>query len=151
MIRTTNFFTVVVACGMACGIALGDDDVDLSKLPPAAKGKIDFAKQIKPVLEKSCLKCHGEKRPKSKFRVDSRETIMKGGSSEEAAIVNKKSEKSPLIHFIADLVEEYEMPPLDKRDRYPKLTEEQIALFRAWVDQGVQWPKDVTLELPATN
>ena len=115
------------------------DDPDVSKLPPAAaKQGVTYDKDIKPILEKSCLKCHGEKRPKSKFRVDSRVAIIKGGSSDEAAVIVGKSEESPIIHFVADLVEELEMPPLDKREKYPQLTKEQIGLFRAWIDQGAK-------------
>lgn len=115
------------------------EDVDISKLPPAgSKQGVTYVKDIKPILEKSCVKCHGEKRPKSKYRVDSREAVIKGGSSDEAAVIVGKSEKSPIIHFVADLVEELEMPPLDKREKYPQLTKEQIGLFRAWIDQGAK-------------
>lgn len=114
-------------------------DVDLSKLPPAADKKgLTFEKDIKPLFENSCLKCHGAEKPKSKYRVDSLEATIKGGSSGEAAVVPGKSEKSPLVLYIASLVEEMEMPPLDKRDKYPPLTTEQIALVRAWVDQGAK-------------
>ena len=112
---------------------------DISKLPPAAKkADLTYDKDIKPLLEKSCLKCHGAEKPKSKYRVDSREAMIKGGESEEAAIIPGKSEKSPLIHYVGDLVEDMEMPPTDKRDKYPALTKEQIGLVRAWIDQGAK-------------
>jgi hypothetical protein len=113
--------------------------VDVSKLPKPAEKQVDFSKDIKPLLEASCLKCHGEQRPKSRYRVNDREEIIKGGSSGEAAIIPGNSEKSPFIHYIADLVDEMEMPPLENRDNYPALTKEQVALFRAWIDQGVKW------------
>ena len=114
-------------------------DPDISKLPPpAAKKDLTFAKDIKPLVETSCVKCHGAEKPKSKYRVDSREAIIKGGDSGEAAIVVGKSDKSPLIHYSADLVVDMEMPPTDKRDKYPAWTKEQIALVRAWIDQGAK-------------
>jgi hypothetical protein len=114
-------------------------DPDISKLPaPAAKKDLTYAKDIKPILEKSCLNCHGPEKPKSKYRVDSREAIIKGGDSDEAAIVPGKSEKSPLIHYVADLVVDMEMPPTDKREKYPAWTKDQIALVRAWIDQGAK-------------
>jgi hypothetical protein len=31
-----------------------------------------------------------------------------------------------------------EMPPTDKRDKYPKMTAEQIGILRAWIDQGAK-------------
>src|SRR5688500_5107998 len=80
---------------------------DISKLPPpAAKKDLTYAKDIKPILEKACLNCHGPEKPKSKYRVDSREAIIKGGDSDEAAIIPGKSEKRPLIQYVADLVVE---------------------------------------------
>ncbi|MDA1272970.1 MAG: c-type cytochrome [Verrucomicrobia bacterium] len=114
-------------------------DPDISKLPPAAtKQGVTYEKDIKPLFENSCLKCHGAERPKSKYRVDSREATIKGGSSDDLAVVVGKSEKSPIVLFSADLVEEMEMPPIDKRDKYPALTRDQIALIRAWIDQGAK-------------
>lgn len=114
-------------------------DPDISKLPPAAtKQGVTYEKDIKPLFENSCLKCHGAERPKSKYRVDSREATIKGGSSDDLAVVVGKSEKSPIVLFSADLVEEMEMPPIDKREKYPALTKDQIALIRAWIDQGAK-------------
>jgi len=114
-------------------------DPDISKLPPAAaKQGVTYEKDIKAIFEKSCLKCHGAERPKSKYRLDSLEATIKGGSSDEAAVIPGKSEKSPIVLFVSDAVEEMEMPPIDKREKYPPLTKEQIGLIRAWVDQGAK-------------
>lgn len=119
-------------------------------LPPPAVTRVDFARDIKPLLEKACVHCHGAEKPKAGQRVDSREAIIKGGESKEAAIVPGDSEKSPLVHYIAGLVPEMEMPPLDKRDRYPALTAGEIALVRAWIDQGVNWPEGLALAAPSS-
>ena len=129
---------ITAVAGLALQVATAADP-DISKLPPAAKKEgLTFDKDIKPMLENSCLKCHGAEKPKSKYRVDSREAFIKGGDSEEAAVVPGKSEKSPVVHYVADLVVDLEMPPTDKRDKYPKLTAEQIGLLRAWIDQGAK-------------
>jgi hypothetical protein len=132
----TVWVTAVIGLTLQVAVAA---DPDISKLPPAAKKEgLTFDKDIKPLLENSCLKCHGAEKPKSKYRVDSREAFIKGGDSEEAAVVPGKSEKSPVVHYVADLVVDLEMPPTDKRDKYPKLTAEQIGLLRAWIDQGAK-------------
>ena len=110
---------------------------DLSKLPPAATKTVDFDKDIKPLIEKSCAKCHGGEKPKSKYVVDTKENIIKGGK-EGVAVVPGKSAESPIVHYVADLVEDMEMPPTDKRDKFPALTKEQIGLLRAWIDQGAK-------------
>jgi len=113
--------------------------VDASKLPPAAaKTGLTFEKDIKPILEKSCVKCHSGEKPKSKYRMDSLANVIKGGESGDAAIVPGNSAKSPMVHYVADLVEDMEMPPTDKRDKYPQLTKDQIGLIRAWIDQGAK-------------
>ncbi len=104
---------------------------DASKLPPAAKKTVDFDKDIKPIFEKSCVKCHSGEKPKGKYSMETKEGIMK-----EA--VKGDSAKSELVHLAADLVVDSEMPPLDKRDKYPALTKEQIGLIRAWIDQGAK-------------
>jgi len=143
--------TALFAFTFAASAELGDP----KKLPPASDKVVDFKKHIKPLLEKSCLKCHSGRRPKSKYRMDTLENTVKGGSSDEAAIVKEGgkfvSAKSPFVHYIADLVEELEMPPVDKRDRYPQIKKEQVSLIRAWIDQGAKWPKDVVLAAPAAE
>lgn len=107
------------------------------KLPAASQGAIDFQRQISPILENSCLRCHGPEKPKGNFRLDSPVAAMKGGEN-GTAIVPGASEKSPLIYYVAHLVEDMEMPPAGKGDR---LTSEQIGLLRAWIDQGAKWPE----------
>ena len=124
---------------LSLSLLAADKPVDVSKLPPvAAKTGLTFEKDVKPILENSCVKCHSGEKPKSKYRMDTRENVIKGGESGDAAIIPGNSAKSPLIHFVADLVEDYEMPPTDKRDKYPALTKDQIGLVRAWIDQGAK-------------
>jgi uncharacterized membrane protein len=123
------FITTLSVVALAFGVQA--DLGDASKLPPAAKKTVDFDKDIKPLIEKSCLKCHSGEKPKGKYSMETKEGIMK-----EA--VKGDSAKSELVHLAADLVADSEMPPLDKRDKFPALTKEQIGLIRAWIDQGAK-------------
>jgi len=119
-------------------ISAADAEVDVSKLPPPAKKKgVTYAKDIKPIVEKSCLKCHSGDRPKSRYDMTTREGVIKGGR-EVKAVKAGKSAESAIVHYTADLVPEYEMPPLEKRTDFPALKKEQIALLRAWIDQGAK-------------
>src|SRR6266496_4091868 len=112
---------------------------DPAKLPPAsAKTGLTYEKDIKPIFEKSCVKCHSGDKPKSKYRIDSLESAIKGGESGDPAILPGNSAKSPMVAYVSELVEDMEMPPVEKRDKYPALTKEQIGLLRAWVDQGAK-------------
>lgn len=124
-----------MATVMAAASGVSAAEVDVAKLPPAAARKVDFSADIKPILDASCLKCHGPEKPKSKFRVDDRAEMLKGGS-EGVAVVPGDSAKSPLVHYVARLVTDMEMPPKDKGE---PLTAEQIGLLRAWIDQGMAW------------
>lgn len=112
------------------------------------EGKVDFARQIKPLLERSCVGCHSGEKPRGLFRVDSREAILKGGASGEAAIVPGRSEESPLVGYVSGKVPDQEMPPKAQRKRFPALGTDEVTLLRAWIDQGAGWPKDVSLALP---
>lgn len=113
-------------------------DVDVTKLPPAAKkAGVTFDADIKPMLETSCVKCHSGEKPKGKLRLDTRENTLKG-AGDEKILEAGNSAKSELVHVVSDLVADEEMPPLDKRDKYPALTKEQIGLIRAWIDQGAK-------------
>lgn len=126
--------TVLTASLMAADAELGD----ASKLPPASDKKgLTYAADIKPIFEKSCVKCHSGEKPKGKYRMETLEGVIKGGA-DTVAIVPGNSAKSALVHYVADLVVDMEMPPTDKRDKFPALTKEQISLVRAWIDQGAK-------------
>ncbi len=109
--------------------------IDESNLPPAAAVTVDFARDIKPILSASCIRCHGPEKPRSRFRLDNRPDALKGGDN-GVDILPGASAKSPLIHNVAQLVPDLEMPPPGKGD---PLTPVQIGLLRAWIDQGAAW------------
>jgi mono/diheme cytochrome c family protein len=113
--------------------------VDTSKLPPASDQKgVTYAKDVKPIFDKSCVKCHGAEKPKAKLRLDSLEGTLKGG--EDGKVVEPgNSAGSVLVHNIAHIGNEDDyMPPPDNKAKIPPLTKEQIGLIRAWIDQGAK-------------
>ena len=107
--------------------------------------KVDFAKQIKPLLERSCVACHGPDKQRSNFRLDSREAMLRGGNTGSAVVVPGKSAQSVLLDYVSGRVEGMEMPPMPKRDKFAAFTKEEVELVRAWIEQGAVWPKDVAL------
>src|ERR1044072_67070 len=78
-------------------------DVDTSKLPAAStKTGLTFATDIKPIFDTSCVKCHGEQKPKAKLKLDSLEGTLKG--SENGKVIEPgNSAKSVLVDTIAHL------------------------------------------------
>jgi len=120
---------------LVAGATVFAADVDLSKLPPAAaQSGITFDKDIKPIFEKSCFKCHGPEKKKGDLRVDTLEATLKGGEN-GPNVVKGDSAKSTLVHSIARVTEDEAMPPEGKGE---PLTKEQIGLVRAWIDQGTK-------------
>jgi len=111
--------------------------IDVAELPPPAKHEINFAKEIWPLFQKHCVKCHGPEKQKSGYRIDDKELAFEGGEMGEA-IIHGDSAKSPLIHFISGLDEEVVMPP--KGDPFNPKT---VGLIRAWIDQGADWPDGI--------
>jgi mono/diheme cytochrome c family protein len=116
-------------------LSLAAADVDVSKLPPSAPTGVDFARDIQPLFEVACIRCHGPVKPKSNYRLDTRAAALKGGEN-GIDIVPGHGDQSPLIHYVAGLVPDMEMPPKGKGD---PLSREQVALLRAWIDQGAAW------------
>ncbi|HSH93429.1 MAG TPA: c-type cytochrome domain-containing protein [Roseimicrobium sp.] len=115
-------------------------EVDTKKLPLPAPRKVDFVKDIYPIFDEKCISCHGPKKQKGKYRMDTKEGAFKKTDA-GMFIITGNSEKSPLVHMVAGLIEESLMPPpSDKPGESEPLTKEQISLLRAWIDQGAEWP-----------
>jgi hypothetical protein len=97
--------------------------------------KVDFVRDVLPVLKESCWSCHGEKKVKGSLRLDSKALAMQGGIS-GPVIVPGKSKESRFVSLLVTANEDDRMP--QKAD---PLAKEKIELLRAWVDQGAEWPE----------
>src|SRR5689334_20499351 len=107
-------------------------------LPAAADKKIDFVRDIQPLLAKHCYECHGEKKQKAELRWDVKSVALKGGEH-GPAIVPGKSAESLMIQLAAGLKGEDKIMP----QKGERLTPGEIGLLRAWIDQGAVWPDGV--------
>ncbi len=117
----------------------------VGKLPAAVTRKVDFKSDVQPILEASCVKCHGRGKAKGEWKLDTREAFLQPGES-GPTVVLRDSAKSHLIHLVAGTDPDAVMPEKGK-----KLTPEQVGIFRAWVDQGLKWDAEVTFAKPAPN
>ncbi|MFM9962686.1 MAG: DUF1553 domain-containing protein [Planctomycetaceae bacterium] len=106
------------------------------KLPPPTDRQIDFVKDVRPLLEKHCWKCHGEKKQESGLRLDSREALLRGGDIGKV-IAAGDSERSRLIGLVAGTDSQTVMPP-----EGPQLKPAEVSILRAWIDQGCDWPDE---------
>ncbi|HEX8312090.1 MAG TPA: DUF1549 domain-containing protein, partial [Chthoniobacteraceae bacterium] len=123
---------------LSSGVVQADE---ATHLPPPAARPVDFAKDIQPIFEAKCVKCHGAEKQKGGYRLDVKSIALTGGENHAPNIIPAKSAESPLIQFIAGLDEDMTMPPKGER-----LSGEQIGLLRTWIDNGAEWPESASAE-----
>lgn len=111
-------------------------------IPPAVDRKIDFEKDVAPILAVSCMQCHANGKFEADLSIESREKLLEGGASSPAIEVGKSAD-SLMIQLVSGVDPERIMPNKGKR-----LTPEQIGILRAWIDQGAEWPKGFVLHDP---
>ena len=106
-------------------------------LPSPADRVVDFADDVEPILDASCTGCHkgSEQKAAGGYSMDSLESLMRGNKQGPPVVLPGSSSKSLLILHVANQVEDVEMPPPARRKSYPALTEAEIGVLRAWIDQ----------------
>ena len=113
-----------------------------TKLPPAATIKVDFEKDVQPILAQKCHSCHGDEAQQSGLRLDRRQAALRGGDY-GPVIIPGDSAKSKLIHRVANGDGGLQMPPTGP------LSDGEIGILRAWIDQGADFRIQVQEEAPA--
>ena len=130
-----KYFTIALSLCASLALVLSVSAAAKKELPPVSKKTgLTYDKDIKPIFEKSCFECHGDKKQKGKLRLDSLAATLKGGENGKAIIPGKSADSS-LVKAVARVVEDDAMPPEGKSK---PLTAEQVGLIRAWIDQGAK-------------
>ncbi|MEO8427575.1 MAG: SUMF1/EgtB/PvdO family nonheme iron enzyme, partial [Verrucomicrobiota bacterium] len=106
-----------------------------------AADTVDFNKEIKPILELHCVKCHGLEKPKGKLSLTTREAAQKGGDNGPALVLGQPDKSRLYTSTILPPDHDDVMPP--KKEE--KLTKKQTDLLRAWIEQGANWPAGARL------
>ncbi len=104
----------------------------------AAEAKIDFSRQVRPILSDTCFTCHGpdEKRRMANLRLD-----LKEG----AAAVMAGGRQGKFWQRVAAADPKRRMPPAS-HDR--TLSKEQIELIGKWIDEGGEWKQHWSYAAP---
>ncbi len=114
----------------------------LSLLSPIISfGAPDFRKDIQPILETQCLRCHGAGKEKGDLRLHDKEHFLTGGSSGSLLQPDKRG--------ISLLIDRISLPPEDDEvmpQEAEPLSPEQIEMLKAWVEAGAEWPDGVRLK-----
>ncbi len=120
-----------------------DDSVDASAGADSTR-TVEFARDVQPVLERSCAKCHGgsKRKPKGEYNLTTKDLAFTAGDFGEPPIVPGKKAASYLYQLITAEDEDERMPP---EGRAPPLSAEEIARIGVWIDSGAAWPDGVEL------
>ncbi len=101
----------------------------------AQTAKVDFVRDIQPIFQANCWRCHGEQTAKGQLRLDNKTSAMKGGIS-GAVILPGNSRESRLLHRLRGEGGEKRMPLGGE-----SLSSAQIELLKTWIEQGANWPE----------
>lgn len=102
---------------------------------------IDFVRDVQPILRQNCYGCHGPTRQMNGLRLDRRRDAMRGGTIAVVAPGNAAASRL----YLRLIGNQYglQMPPTGPIDPA------QVAVIKAWIDQGAVWPDAASGETPA--
>ncbi|MEO8353866.1 MAG: PSD1 and planctomycete cytochrome C domain-containing protein, partial [Chthoniobacteraceae bacterium] len=113
------------------------------RLAAEEEATVDFNRDIRPILNDHCLKCHGGVKEAGDLNLQFREQALRAGETGEIAIVPGNPEESAFVDRITTD---------DSTDRMPKkaepLSPKQIAVIRQWIAEGAPWGKHWSYETP---
>jgi hypothetical protein len=102
---------------------------------------VDFRRDIRPIFQQHCFECRGPDQQMLGFRLDRRADAMRGGT--QAVIGPGNADDSKLYQRLADATAGPRMPPTGPLDP------QEIALVTALINQGAEWPDDISGEVAA--
>ncbi len=125
---------IAICLAASFGLAAALSGGDFVHLVSAQTRRVDFRRDIEPILRANCYQCHGANKASAQLRLDDKEIAMRGGIS-GAVIIPGKSGDSRLMKRILGEGDEARMP-LGGEPLKPA----QIELIRKWIDEGAEWP-----------
>lgn len=115
-------------------------------LVPPVRAAVDFVKDIKPVLEQSCIRCHSGPKAKGALNLETNEGLLNGGDDGKVVVPGKAAESKLFKAIVASKTDENRMPPEGER-----LAKSVTDKFQAWIDEGAKWPQGVVIKAPAKD
>lgn len=94
----------------------------------------DYEKDIKPIFENYCYKCHGSEKQKASLRMDSPDAIRKGGKSGLVLLAKNPNESDLLVRIKLPVDHDDSMPGKGKR-----LESSEIQLIEKWIKNGADF------------
>ncbi|HTB82809.1 MAG TPA: c-type cytochrome domain-containing protein [Candidatus Sulfotelmatobacter sp.] len=129
-------FAAIAALGFAFAASADDG----TNLPPAStKTGLTYDTDMKPIFDVSCVKCHSGDHPKARLHMDTLAGVLKG-TKQGPILKAGDSANSFIVKSISHQTEDHDawMPPVGNKAGIKPLTDDQIGLIRAWIDQGAK-------------
>ena len=123
----------LVLDGMTCSLLADPPPAAIEPKTSSAEAKF-FEAQVRPILVKHCLECHGVKKQEGGLRLDSKASLLAGAESGKI-VVSGRPDRSRLIEAIEYEDLDAQMPPEEQ------LKPADIATLRRWVQLGLPWPE----------
>ena len=127
---------IASVCGAVVFVVTGERLVTAQ-----SAAKIDFARDVQPILQQHCIGCHGPTQEQAGYRLDRRRAALSGPV--RPLIIPGSSESSRLYLRIIGPEFGAQMPPTGP------LAPRDIETLKAWIDQGAQWPDVLANDSPA--
>lgn len=119
----------------------------LALIAPSTASAVDFEKEILPILDAKCMKCHETehtdatgklKKPKGGLVLDNAEGIKKGGKEhgDKNLVPGKAADSRLYVVTTLAISDEAVMPPEGKAD---PLTDAEKELLKKWIDEGASF------------
>ena len=100
----------------------------------------DFHREVRNILERSCISCHGAESQKGGLRLDTLSLAKEGGDSGPAIVPGNKEESLLLERIHLPMDDDEIMPPKEG-----PLSAELKDILNRWIETGANWPKGVQL------
>lgn len=110
-----------------------------------ADDKVDFNRDIRPILTKHCTACHGGVKAAGNISYVSRESAMSVGKSGKRPIVPGKPAESDMLLRIRSTDPDEVMP---KPKHGPPLSSSEASVIERWIAQGAEWRNHWAFEKP---
>ncbi|HAT19706.1 MAG TPA: hypothetical protein DCS85_06075, partial [Verrucomicrobiales bacterium] len=112
----------------------------LALLPLGATGAPNFKRDIQPILETNCVRCHKQGKSKGGLRMETHALMLEGGEEAEAIVPGKPGESEIIRRTHLRPIDEGFMP-----DEGQALKKNELELLTTWIKSGAQWPEGITL------
>src|SRR5512137_1862745 len=131
--------TWLARCGLIALVAVGAPIASSAEPTPPkanrAQREVDFPRDIYPLLQQRCFRCHEGREAEAGYRLDVRAELL-GETNGEPLVSPENGGESRLIKRVAAVDPKRKMPPAGEGE---PLSVDQVATLKAWIDQGLAW------------